>query len=62
MQSLYEDPYGILRLVSTQPSEQKASSPFQSSEDFMKSISWFDRIGRWSLFAKNRVPEKTDSF
>ncbi|MBP6103554.1 MAG: hypothetical protein KA508_00565 [Gammaproteobacteria bacterium] len=47
MQPLYNDEYGILSLVSTQPLDQQSRLRYGSLEGFPKPTPWFIRTKRW---------------
>ena len=53
MQALYDDEYGILRLMSALPSEQSKLSVYESLGDFSEQTPWFIRLKKWLFEGKH---------
>lgn len=57
MQPLYDDPYGILMLVSTEQFDEQTRSLYRSVEPLSKpqKTTWFVRFKHWFLRKKNTL-------
>ena len=60
MQPLYNDEYGILRLMSTLTSDEQRQSQYGSLEDLPESISWFTEF-KHSCLSKIKILSLSDS-